>query len=142
MVYTHDLKSCLVRDVGSSPTTGKMNEVNFVGEQANCFACVWDSNRMTQCHSAEFSIRKLSPTTGKMNEVNFVGEQANCFACVWDSNRMTQCHSAEFSIRKLSPTTGKMNEEHVAHLILRQKLSILKMFLLRLVSSVGRAAPS
>ncbi|MEK7130878.1 MAG: hypothetical protein AAB924_00725 [Patescibacteria group bacterium] len=39
---------------------------------------------MTQCHSVEFSIRKLSPTTGKMNEVNFLGEQANCFACVWE----------------------------------------------------------
>ena len=24
MVYTHDLKSCLVRDVGSSPTAGKL----------------------------------------------------------------------------------------------------------------------
>ena len=87
MVYTHDLKSCLVRDVGSSPTTGKMNEVNFAGEQANCFACVGDSNRMTQCHSAEFSIRKLSPTT------------------------------------------GKISAENADRLILRQKLSILKMFL-------------
>lgn len=42
LAYARDSKSRPVRVVGSSPTTGKMNEVNFDGKQANCFACLRD----------------------------------------------------------------------------------------------------
>ena len=47
LVYAHDLKSCLVRDVGSTPTSGTNKRLASAGlficarEQENCFSCVW-----------------------------------------------------------------------------------------------------
>ena len=40
LVYAHDLKSCLARDVGSTPTPGTARK------KANCFAFVWGVERL------------------------------------------------------------------------------------------------